>query len=771
MKIWIQGVDYSASLDAKSSLTIERKLNEPTSCLLWLSISAGTSLATPVRNQSLAILGDDGTKYFTGYIASSPLPEFAGMASDGPRYRIAIRALSDELLLDQLPVITIKVAAGMTAGQLLTSLVMHTRSTALATQDLSLAIPISTFVTAPGASWSQRAGQLASQARASYRALDGNLNLSSIPAVVHPLSEGDGTLSLASLALTANVSRMLANDVTVCGEHEPVAYVTEYFQGDGATAQFTLGATPFFPPAAKAKIIAELFNESALDQGTWSSTGGSGYLAVGAAGLILKGGNGIDGQTALSWNDSIELGGTLLLEAKGVSLAQGSAGILAGLFIGVGTLPGCIAGFEVQCAGGNGAVTLQPVVQGAANGSTYTVNPANQYALRIRIHCPECERTLSTYRSFGDQGAIAFGGQSNEAPAQLLFEIQEFVNGVAGMPVVLFDGTISGLSENGTVVAASLLNMTGTMRAFSLTQLGSGWVTSTPAGGNQYTRRFGTANDAGECYLERTGTLLFSTGYAPKAGERVSVSYRTTGRAVGRAVNAASQQELASAGLPPVQQWTGSVTNPIARSSADCRNAALTIAETAASVSALWSGKYTTSSSSVTSDVWPGDALLLNAPSMNMNSQMVVRTVRLTYASSYPDLVRYDISFANDWADDLAIKTSGSVPADAWLLVPVCPVVLPNLSNLQITAMSGTTVTINTGTSPSPGGGFEIRRRDFTFMPGNDPDLVMRGSQQTMTFSRETANDRFYIRMFDSASPPNYSEFSTAVFINLPLGS
>ena len=59
----------------------------------------------------------------------------------------------------------------------------------------------------------------------------------------------------------------------------------------------------------------------------------------------------------------------------------------------------------------------------------------------------------------------------------------------------------------------------------------------------------------------------------------------------------------------------------------------------------------------------------------------------------------------------------------------------------------------------------------FAFMPGEDPELVMRSSQPNMTFSRVTANDRFYIRMYDGATPPNYSEFSTALFINLPLGS
>ena len=79
-------------------------------------------------------------------------------------------------------------------------------------------------------------------------------------------------------------------------------------------------------------------------------------------------------------------------------------------------------------------------------------------------------------------------------------------------------------------------------------------------------------------------------------------------------------------------------------------------------------------------------------------------------------------------------------------------------------------VSINTGVTPPAGGGFEIRRRDFAFMPGEDPGLVARGSLPNMTFARETANDRFYIRMYDGSTPPNYSEFSTALFINLPLG-
>ena len=52
----------------------------------------------------------------------------------------------------------------------------------------------------------------------------------------------------------------------------------------------------------------------------------------------MNGGNGIDGQTLLSWLDPVEMGGTLLLEAVGVTLSPGSTGILAG-FLAAGRTP------------------------------------------------------------------------------------------------------------------------------------------------------------------------------------------------------------------------------------------------------------------------------------------------------------------------------------------------------------------------------------------------------------------------------------------------
>ena len=164
MKITIQGQNYSAALDAAHPLTIERKLNEPSICQLWLCLPANGSLATPSRNQSVAVTGDDGTPYFTGYIAVSPLPEYAGMGLEGPRYRTAIQAVSDEILLDQLLMPPSTGATGVAAGALVASLVTHSGSTALLTRGLSLGATVSNFVPSPGAPWSKSAGHVANQA-------------------------------------------------------------------------------------------------------------------------------------------------------------------------------------------------------------------------------------------------------------------------------------------------------------------------------------------------------------------------------------------------------------------------------------------------------------------------------------------------------------------------------------------------------------------------------------------------------------------------------
>lgn len=496
--------------------------------------------------------------------------------------------------------------------------------------------------------------------------------------------------------------------------------------------------------------------------------GGAGYLTLGGNGLAMNGGNGLDGQTALTWLDPIEMGGTVLMEAVGVVLSAGSSGILSGFFMQPETVDSCVVGFQVTAEPGAGAVTVQPLVLGCATGMTFSINPTHQYTLRVRVHCPECERSRSMYYSFGDDGLIAAGGECILAPGRIQMEIQQFVNGVASMPVTLYEGSVANLPGFCMAVPASSVNLIGSMRAFHVSNLGSGWVMSAPTSGGAFTRRVGSTAEAAECQVDRTGLVTFYPGAIPAYGEQVAVSYRAAGRAIGRAVNTASQHALAAAGSPAVATWAGTVTSPPARSSADCRNAAQVMQQAAASRSALWSGMYKGSRNGFAADVWPGDALRLNAPSTDLDTQVVVRSVRVKYAASVPDIVQYEIAFANDWADDLAIRTNEIVPEDAWLPCSIAPVFLANLTAMTVTAVSGSSVTINTGVMPPPGGGFEVRLRDYAFMPGSDPTLVTRSQTENITFSRTSFADRFYVRMYDGATPPNYSEFSAAVFVNIP---
>jgi hypothetical protein len=770
MKITISGQEYSTALDAAHSLTIERKLNEPSLCRFWITLPAASDSAI-TRNQSVHITDDDGTYLFTGYVAATPMPEYAGLGTEGPRYRIAVQALSDECLLDQAGMAASRGLTGMAAGPVIAALVAKTGVTALSSDGLSLATQVSRPTAEASARFSDAAGSVADQARAAYRALNGAIELSALPTAVYSLDESDGSLLLENLILTPRAGRTVANDITVCGEHEPTTYVTEYFLGDGVTTQFYLSDRVFAPSTTTSTFIRELFNEGQIDSRVWKNQGAHGYLALGAGGLAMQGGTGRDGETQLGWLDPVEMGGTLLLEATGVMLANGSSGVLAGFYAGDNMQSACIAGFQVKAEQGSGNVSIQPLVLGIAAGASYEVNPSKQYALRVRVHCPEWHRSTAVYRSIDDAGTVAVGGDRNTAAANLQLEIQEYVNGVAGMPVTLFEGRIADLPGTCTVVAASSINLYGAMRGIYLINLGTGWVSTIAANGSAMTRRIGSAAQSAECVVESSGRLVFYPGLAPAVGERIAVSYRTPGRALGRAVNSESQQQLAASGLPPVSTWVGSVTNPPARSSQDCRNAAAALVRAGSSISALWSGTYKCVGVCLGADVWPGDALAIEAPSGNISAQVIVRSVKLNYHASLPDVLVYEIGFANDWAEDLAIRTSSAVPTDAWLPAPVAPEYLSNVSGLTAVALSALSVTIDAGTTAPVGGGFEVRRRDNCFMAGTDADLVMRSSQPLMTFSPTSAWERLYIRMFDGSTPPKYSEFSAALILNLPLAS
>jgi hypothetical protein len=46
---------------------------------------------------------------------------------------------------------------------------------------------------------------------------------------------------------------------------------------------------------------------------------------------------------------------------------------------------------------------------------------------------------------------------------------------------------------------------------------------------------------------------------------------------------------------------------------------------------------------------------------------------------------------------------------------------------------------------------------------------VLRSAVSNFTIPREAAIEQYFVRMFDGSTPPNYSRFSSAIFVNVPL--
>ena len=137
-----------------------------------------------------------------------------------------------------------------------------------------------------------------------------------------------------------------------------------------------------------------------------------------------------------------------------------------------------------------------------------------------------------------------------------------------------------------------------------------------------------------------------------------------------------------------------------------------------------------------------------------------------------PEIATYKIAFANDWAESLGITLSESVAAYALLpdAAQSAPVTAPaSPADLSVVSATSSSLLVDAGVDPPPGGGFEVRRAEFQFGPTPGPDLVLRSPVRSFTLPRATFEESFYIRMYDGATPPNYSRHSAAIITHLPL--
>jgi hypothetical protein len=760
--------DYSGALCGDGPLKIARSLNAPSICSGLLDVgSAG--LGVPVRRGRVVATADSGTVLFTGYIATEPEAVYAGVGLAGAVYRYQFSAVSDEWLLDKQAVPLSGAGLAQPVGELLTTLTNRVDGELFATTGVTSERAVGVFQPAQTESWSENAGSLASAAYSAYRVLEGAVGLQPAGTVTHGLSDGDGTLQVAALKTTS--VKELANDVTVSGEMEPTAYVTETFAGDGSTTVFQLSEDPFRPKrtANSEELLTDSFNEAVLDTQIWELNDPGSHLGLSAAGLTMTGGNGLDGQTTLTAIDPVELGGTLVIEAGSVQLGGASAGVVCGLYSGTTESANCFAGYNVRQSGGNTVVV--PFVNGAEVGTVFPLVEGHTYTLRIRLQCVEVQRVLQAYYAMVDGVVETFGGGVVAAPMNLVFDLQDLGDSSTTPATVLYDGGVVSSPASCSFVAVNSVQLFGWMGYCRVTQTGSAWVVSTLPSGVKMTQLIGVAGEGVDCKISVAGKVTFFAGRVPVAGEIVTVTYRGQQRAVARMEDPASVAAEAAGGVPGTAQWLGKVLKPVARSSMDCESAAMAVLSFSASRAAAVAGTYDAVNPE---DVWPGDVLAVTSSGQTMS--VVVRRVEIVDGMGVPEVLTYRMAFANDWAEGLGLTLSETIAADALLPQtalssdsPLGSSVLANLQQLQVVSATGTALQVDAGVAPPAGGGFEVRRRDGDFGPGVDQDLVLRSPVRSFSIPREGQVEHYYVRMYDWSTPPLYSRFSSGVFTDLPV--
>jgi hypothetical protein len=763
-------VDYSAALSAAAPVKIERVLNQPSRCTGALEMPAAANpggagaLLTPVRRARVVISSDAGTVLFTGYIATEPVPFYVGAGIAGPVYRYNFSAISDEWLLDKQTYTLSGDGFAVAGGTLLSTLANRIEGGALTTVGVVNDKAVGVFMPEPTQPFSQNAAAIAGASYAAYRAVGGALSLQTVGSITHTLdfdAGAGGTLQAA--ALQTSTAKDLANDVTLSGEIEPSAYVSELFAGDGTTTVFALSDEPL--KATKTTLLTDSFNQPGFNTQMWNITDPGSHLSLGANGLVVSGGTGLDGQTTLTAIDMVELGGSLLLEAGNVQLTAPSDGVVCGVYEGPVTRANCFAGYNVRQSGGT--TLLTPYLNGTEIGTSYTLSSGHTYTLRIRLHSAELQRVRQAYYARVDGAIEAFGGGLVDSPMSCVFDLVDMGNASNTPATVLYDGAVSTSPASCVFALVDSLELTGSIGSCSVEQSGSAWAVSTLPSGTKQTRLIGAAGEGVDCKISATGNVTFFAGRVPVPEEIVTISYRTRTRAVARLEDAASVAAEAAGEMPGTARWLGKVLRPQARSSEDCEAAVQATLALASSRSAALAGSYSTVNGA---DIWPGDVLSLTASGQTLN--VVARTVQVEDGHAQPEVLKYRVAFANDWAEALGITLSEAIAADAYLPVSAATApaqVLANLAELSVTSATTTALVIDAGSDPPAGGGFEVRLRDFDFGAGVGQNLVLRSPVRGFSIPRSAQVERYYIRMYDASTPPLYSRHSSAVFTNLPV--
>jgi hypothetical protein len=287
------------------------------------------------------------------------------------------------------------------------------------------------------------------------------------------------------------------------------------------------------------------------------------------------------------------------------------------------------------------------------------------------------------------------------------------------------------------------------------------------------TRLSGQLADGGECYVTSSAQLRFYPPYPPQQNEAIVAAYRSSGRAMARVQDTASIAAHANGSDNGRRSFVRRLKLPTAPSSTDCENGALALLDD--SVESAWAGEYRVLSDFLAaSDVVPGDAVQVTAPSRGASFAAIVRESDVQVVSLDDDRSEYAIRFANDAAATLAFEFETMTLPEPLTTVFAATgssssLYLAPLTAAQVTGVTSTMIAVDAGGAPPPGGGFEVRRTEGGWGLGNDGNLAGRYTTRTFNLPRLSRVQQYYLRQYDASSPAKYSRYSALLHVDYPL--
>jgi len=766
-------VDYTAALDGAVAPRVLRKINQPAEFQCGL-VASMPGLVVPVAGARVILAKGNGSVLFTGYLTATPQCEYLGWGQMGAVYRYEVIAESDEVLLDQKALPNRAPFVGRGAGETLRQLAQDLLPGFFDTSAVQDVDTLAFYQVNPQKKFSWHAAEIALATRASYRAMSGALMLAPVGAATFTINESDGNLSPMGLKLVS--PKALVNDVTAIGLNEPQAYVRDYFVGDGLSLRFYLSQTPF--QQSSTALIDEEYVGPGLDPTIWVVGDPASAVSVVAQTLTVNGGTGQDGQTVVQFIEQVELGGALELQHGDVSFAGPSTGVIGGLYAGAISAAGCVAGFRITPSG-SGSV-IQALINGSPTGPVVATTAGHRYVLTTYLYSMEVYRSEETYHSSVHPAGSGWGGAAVAADVRFVLEVQDIDPAnpatMVAAATVLYDDVIANAPGLCTYALVNASSMQCSVAYTYVTHISLAEVRMALPNSGYETQVVGALSDGAACEIASSTSLDFYPQYVPPLNTLIVASYRGAGRAVAEVVNSASIASLQNGADNGVRGVVKTMKVPSVRTQADCENAALAILDDAGGTS--WSGTYETWSDFLpggAADIFPGDGLAVNAPSQSAVFGAIVRSVSIDVFDPADDRGMYAIEFANDLAVPLALQD-----ADSGVVVPLqdMPVrlsttqigayYLADLTDAQITQVTSTTVSVDAGIAPV-GGGIEVRAHDYGWGVANDRNLLGRFNTQTFNLARLAATQNYFLRLYDSSSPPRYSRFAAALHVDYPL--